>query len=77
MKYISAIVLAMAHQALAATTKEADATTIDPNTIMFNQGKLWVLIIFMALALVFSVQVMNDNEPDTQKDSILYSKFLT
>ncbi len=64
MKFTAGVVLALANSALAA--KADDPGTQDPNTIMYNQGKLWVLIVFLALAFVFSAQVMYDNEPDTQ-----------
>ncbi len=57
-------------------TDSLDATA-SINTISYNQLKFWVLILFVVLALLFSMQIVTDNQPDPARDSILYSKFLT
>ena len=45
--------------------------------IMVNNGRLWGLLIFLFLVLKVAWMINVDNAPDTQKDSILYAKFLT
>ena len=42
-----------------------------------NQLIIWIPIIMIFLALSFGWKIVTDNEPNTQRDSILYSKFLT
>ena len=46
-------------------------------TIAHNQLIFWVPILMIFIALSFGWKIVQDNEPDTQRDSILYSKFLT
>tara|TARA_B110000977_G_C10613408_1_gene313126 strand:+ start:223 stop:435 length:213 start_codon:yes stop_codon:yes gene_type:complete len=40
-------------------------------------GFSWCLFIMLYLALNAAWKIVVDNQPDTQKDSILYAKFLT
>ena len=42
----------------------------------FN-GVLWVSFLFLFIALRAAWMIVSDNAPDTQKDSILYARFLT
>mmetsp|Transcript_11076 Transcript_11076/g.18548 ORF Transcript_11076/g.18548 Transcript_11076/m.18548 type:complete len:97 (-) Transcript_11076:49-339(-) len=72
----AASLLVMA-QETAKTSTKAEIGDVSPTAIAYNQLKFWLLIVFLVLAMIFSWQIVVDNEPDTQKDSILYSKFLT
>ena len=40
-------------------------------------GITWCLFIMLYLALTAAWKIVEDNQPDTVKDSILYAKFLT
>ena len=44
--------------------------------VKFN-GILWVSFLFLYIALSAAWMIVKDNAPDTQKDSILYARFLT
>ena len=59
-------------------TKDVKATaTVDKAYFVKFNGILWVSFIFLYLALTAAWKIVTDNTPDTQKDSILYAKFLT
>lgn len=51
--------------------------TVDKAYFMKFNGILWVTFIMLYLALSAAWKISSDNTPDTQKDSILYAKFLT
>ena len=51
--------------------------TVDKAYFMKFNGILWVTFIVLYLALSAAWKISSDNTPDTQKDSILYAKFLT
>ena len=55
---------------------EDDPTPQDPQTMTYLNGKLWVSVFFLLFALVAAYKIAADNVPDTEKDSILYAKFL-
>merc|ERR1712086_1239871 len=74
---------------MAEETKTGDKTSIESSTslsatampsqyyfIRIN-GISWCLFIMLYLALTAAWKIVEDNKPDTQKDSILYAKFLT
>ena len=63
------------------TSLKADPvyTTPGPSKYYFIRinGITWCLFIMLYLALTAAWKIVQDNQPDTQKDSILYAKFLT
>ena len=78
-------VIALVLSAEAAKTKDETkgATSLSEQSaadkayfVKFN-GILWVSFLFLYVALSASWKIVTDNAPDTQKDSILYAKFLT
>ena len=73
---IAALLMAvvMADDTLVAPDVTADPAKVG---ILVNNARLWGLLIFLYLVLSVAWMINTDNAPDTQKDSILYAKFLT
>ena len=61
----------------AASTDLSAQTVADKAYFVKFNGILWVSFIFLYIALSAAWKIVTDNAPDTQKDSILYAKFLT
>lgn len=77
------LVAALVNLAVAADTKDQNnqsngvKATVDAGYFMKFNGILWVSFIFLYLSLSAAWKISVDNTPDTQRDSILYAKFLT
>ena len=61
----------------AAKVKNEKANEDDWQYFKRFNGVLWVSFLFLFLALRAAWMIVSDNAPDTQKDSILYARFLT
>ena len=71
--------MTMAKGAAAANNKVSAAVANETTnqTLVFNNAKLWVGLMFPVIAFLFAIKLSMDNQPDPQKDSILYARFLT
>ena len=80
---IAFLVAAFVNLALAADTKDQNTqssgvkATVDDRYFMKFNGILWVTFLFLYLTLSAAWKISEDNTPNTQRDSILYAKFLT
>ena len=76
MKSIAAILMFLME---ASAEQEAVAVTQNQlnNIRLENASLLFIPIVFLYIALTFAWKISVDNEPNTTRDSILYSKFLT
>ena len=80
MKYLAALVMFLmdASAADAAASGDVQLTSSQANNIRLNHaGLLFLPLVFLFVALSAAWMINTDNAPDTTRDSILYSKFLT
>ena len=80
MKSIGALLMFLMGASAEGTTQESLAamTTEQYNNIRLQHAcLLFIPIVFLYIALSFAWKISVDNEPNTTRDSILYSKFLT
>ena len=78
-QYALAMLMFTVEQIAANEPKAAESGAVDPNAaekMTYLNARFWVSVFFILIALVSAYKIASDNVPDTNKDSILYAKFL-